>query len=182
MVTDVNSNRIVRVGFKFEVIPELYFIVYVLFSPLKFPLVWSSIFRLCPRRLLRLHRIFYLLICAVLPPPLCAIAFQVQNCHTVECVSFSSLWHYWVCLIRLGHKSYSFQIENWLLAPGFYSSNVFLFSACNEVSSVSMQGTHSKGVTSFWDDNLRGNRKQSKNYVLVFVLTAGKNKASVTEL
>lgn len=166
MVTDVNSNRIVGMGFKFEVIPELHFMVYVLFSPLKFPWVWSSVLRLCPQRLLLLRRIFHLLTCTMLPPPLWSIPSQVQDCRYGQvCFELLSL-----TLLGLPHQTRPqiILLSNWKLTFSsrfLFLQCVFFSSACNEVSSVS-GGTSGKGVTSFWDDNLRGNLEQSKNIFL----------------
>lgn len=146
MITVGNSNGVVGMGFQFEVIPELCFITYILFLPLKFP--WGmkqhSMYHSC---LLLLPRYFIcLLCCASSSPSVSFITFQGTRL-SLQSSCLIPLTYYWVDLIRHGHESYYFQVEIAFQLQVFISP--MFFSAYNEVSSTSMKGTAAKGVTSY---------------------------------
>lgn len=95
-----NSNGVIGTEFKFEIIPSgASSCTHCL--TLKVSLECEVASSVSSWRLL-LHRIFCLLIYAMLSPPQCRAGI------TVKCVSFPS--RYWVCLIRHGHESHAFQI------------------------------------------------------------------------
>lgn len=160
MITDGNSNGVVGMGFQLEVIPELRFITYKLFLPLKFPGVWSSI--LCITVAFCSFQDILFAYYAVLPIPLCFI-YYLPRYTVVTVVKLSHSPH---LLLGWPHQTWSQIILLFNLKLPFSCRFLFLqcvFSAHNEVSNTSTKGTPAKGVTSYWNDNLWDKLKQSKN-------------------